>query len=197
VKNKTISALIIFFGLLQTITIMASQRTEEQKYSVVFSTVNFEIRLYPEATMATVYSDARTYKELAGPGFRKLAGYIFGGNESDTRINMTAPVHMDINDSLSAMSFVMPSGYNEQNLPRPDDSGVIISKTSDEFVAVIQFSGFASDHDIHFYSDKLKRLLTENNISYYGHFRFLGYNPPYRLFGRRNEIAVSVNWENK
>lgn len=131
-------------------------------------------------------------KELSGPGFRQLAGYIFGGNAGETRISMTARVHMDINDSGSTMSFVMPSVYNESNLPKPNDPSVIIKKTSEENVAVIHFGGFASDEDLKFYSEKLQNLLKEKGIATYGHYRYLWYNPPYQLIGRRNEIIVSV-----
>ena len=196
-KIKTTGINFVVLIIIQSITIMASAKTEEQKYSVVYSEKDFEIRFYPSATLATVYSDAKSYKELSGPGFRKLAGYIFGGNESDTRISMTSPVHMDINNSESAMSFVMPSSFNERKLPKPDDSNVIIHKTADEYVAAIRFGGYASDADIKSYSEKLKELLIKKGITWYGHFRFLGYNPPFQPFGRRNEIIVSVNWEKK
>jgi len=174
---------------------MASVKTEEQKYKVVQSQKDFEIRFYPSATLATVYSSAKSYKELSGNGFRTLAGYIFGGNESDTRISMTSPVHMDINNSKSSMSFVMPSLYNMENLPKPNDSSVKLEKTDEEYVAAIRFSGYASDADIKSYSENLRNLLNEKGIAYYGNFRFLGYNPPYQFFGRRNEIIVSVKWE--
>ena len=70
------------FILFQFIVIMASAKTEEQKYKVVRSEKQFEIRFYPSATLATVYSSAKSYRELANPGFRKLAGYIFGDNSS-------------------------------------------------------------------------------------------------------------------
>ena len=185
---------IFLLLILQTFTIMASAKTEKQKYRIVHSEKEFEIRFYPSTTLATVFSSANSYKELAGSGFRKLAGYIFGGNESDTKISMTSPVHMDINDSRSAMSFVMPSSYNMGNLPKPDDSGVIFEKTDDEYVAVLRFKGYASDKDIKRFSEKLSTLLNEKGINYYGNFRFLGYNPPYQFFGRKNEIIVSVNW---
>lgn len=176
---------------------MSTNKTEEQNYTVVQREKDFEIRFYPSATMATIRSKAKTYKELSGPGFRRLAGYIFGGNESEVKISMTAPVHMDINDSVSTMSFVMPSAYNEGNLPKPNDPEVIIKKTKEEYVAAIQFGGFASQEDIKIYSEKLMLLLKEKNIKPYGHYRFLGYNPPYQLFGRRNEIIVSVEWKEK
>jgi hypothetical protein len=171
-------------------------KTEEQKYRVIKAEKEFEIRFYPSTNIAMVYSDADSYKDLSGSGFRKLAGYIFGGNESDTKISMTSPVHMDINNAKSSMSFVMPSSYNKEDLPKPDDSSVILETTRDEYVAALRFSGYASDSDIRINTEKLRKLLDENKISYYGNFRYLGYDSPFRITGRRNEIIVSVKWEN-
>lgn len=186
---------VILLIVFQSFTLMSANRTEEQKYTVILKEKDFEIRFYPSATVATIKSDAKTYKDLSGPGFRKLAGYIFGGNETNTSISMTSPVHMDISDSGSSMSFVMPSGYNEKNLPKPNDSDVIIHSTADEYVAVLRFGGFASDEDLIFYSKKLHDILKERNITPSGHARFLGYNPPYQLVDRRNEIIIPVNWK--
>ncbi|MEI7660921.1 MAG: heme-binding protein [Bacteroidota bacterium] len=187
--------IVFIIVVFQSYTVMSANKTEEQKYTVIRKEKDFEIRFYPSATIATIHSAAKTYKELSGPGFRQLAGYIFGGNAAETQISMTAPVHMDVNDSVSTMSFVMPSAYNESNLPKPNDPSVIIKRTSEEYVAVLQFGGFASDEDLKFYSKKLQHLLNEKRISTYGHYRFLGYNPPYQLIDRRNEIIVSVKWE--
>jgi hypothetical protein len=191
-----IIAIAIFIVVVfQSFTLMSANKAEEQKYTVVHKDKDFEIRYYPSATVATINSNAKTYKDLSGPGFRKLAGYIFGGNETNTSISITAPVHMDINDSVSSMSFVMPSSYNEGNLPKPNDPNVLIHKTADEYVVVIQFGGFASDKDLIFYSAKLHDILEEKGVTTYGHARFLGYNPPFQLINRRNEIIVSVNWK--
>ncbi len=110
---------------------------------------------------------------------------------------MTTPVHMDINQTSSTMSFVMPSQYNKDNLPQPNDSNVKIKTISQEYVAVMKFGGYASENDIKTNSRKLENALKEASISYYGHFRFLGYNPPFQFIGRRNEIIVSVDWTNK
>lgn len=189
------SIAVVILVLFQSFTIMSSNKTEEQKYTVILKDNDFEIRFYPSATIATINSNAKTYKELSGPGFRKLAGYIFGGNETNTSIAMTSPVHMNISDSVSSMSFVMPSSYNQENLPKPNDPNVIISETKEEYVAVIRFAGYASDKDLIYYSDKLQKLLAEEGITSYGHARYLGYNPPFQLVNRRNEIIVSVNWK--
>jgi hypothetical protein len=110
---------------------------------------------------------------------------------------MTAPVHMDINDSISSMSFVMPKEYTKENLPKPNEADIIIRETPDEYVSVMQFSGFASDEIIKLNKEKLKKILKEKGISYYGNFRYLGYNPPYQLFRRRNEVIVNINWNSK
>jgi hypothetical protein len=196
--NIIILAVIILITLLlQSFTIMSTNKTEEQKYSLVRKYNDFEIRFYPSATIATISSNAKTYRDLSGPGFQKLAGYIFGGNEANTKISMTTPVQMDINDSVSTMSFVMPSAYTKENLPKPNDPNVQIQNTADEYVAVIRFGGYASDKDLKFYSEKLQNLLKENGIACFGNYRFLGYNPPFQFIGRRNEIVVAVDWKEK
>jgi hypothetical protein len=191
--HKAIFILTTLLLLFQSLTNMAFAVTEKQKFKVVHSEKEFEIRFYPSAMLATVYSDARNYKELATPGFRKLAGYIFGGNESETKISMTSPVHMDMKNA--SMSFVMPSSYSEENLPKPDDPGVKIERTEDIYVAAIRFGGYASDKDISHYSEKLKTMLEAKGIRWYGNFRYLGYNPPFQPFGRKNEIIVNVEWK--
>ena len=187
--------IILITLLLQSFTVMSTNKTEEQKYSLVRKYKDFEIRFYPSTTIATISSNAKTYRDLSGPGFQKLAGYIFGGNEANTKISMTTPVQMDINDSVSTMSFVMPSAYTKEKLPKPKDPTVQIKNTADEYVAVIRFGGYASDKDLKFYSERLQNLLKENGITPHGNFRFLGYNPPYQFIGRRNEIIVAVEWK--
>jgi hypothetical protein len=187
-----------YITILILITMSASTargQTEQRKYEVVKKFPGFEIRHYPEALLASVYTNARSYRELSSPGFNTLAGYIFGGNAENQKIAMTAPVQMDISEQGSSMSFVMPSEYNMNSLPQPNNSAVKLETTPSEFIAAIEFGGYANDDRILEESEKLRKFLDENNISYTGNFRFLGYNSPYRVFGRRNEIVVRVDWE--
>ena len=187
-----LSILIVVFIVFQTYLSMASGNSETQPYKIIRSEKDFEIRFYPSTTMATITSSTKSYKELGSSGFNKLAGYIFGGNNKQQKIAMTSPVHMDINDSVSTMSFVMPAEFVKDSLPVPNNADVKIRTTSDEYVAAIRFGSFASDKNIKENMEKLENALKENSISYSGQFRFLGYNPPYQLFGRRNEIIVTV-----
>jgi len=89
----------------------------------------------------------------------------------------------------------MPANYSVENLPKPNNASVVVKKIPEEYVAVIKFGGYASDDDIKNYSKKLQKLLLENGILSHGNYRFLGYNPPFQIIGRRNEIIVCVDWK--
>lgn len=197
---KKMTAVFIFAALgltaaaAQVYLTVSSQKTEQQKYRVIRKEKGFEIRYYPPALMATVKSSAKNYKELSYGGFRKLAGYIFGGNETGEKIAMTSPVHMDMEGTQSTMSFVMPEGYTMDKLPKPKNADVQVHETQGEYVAAITFGGFANDGRINKQSEKLKSGLDQAGIRISGPFRFLGYNPPYQLFGRRNDIIVRVEF---
>lgn len=189
------SVLVILFIVFQVYTVMATRKTNEQPYSVIKKEKEFEIRFYPSVPIATMRSSAKSFKALGSEGFRKLAGYIFGANQDNKSIAMTSPVSMSIEDTASTMSFVMPSGYTLDNLPKPNDDAVKLVMSNEEYVAVISFGGFASDEDIQSYTEALKEILIKNNISYLGSFKYLGYNPPYQLVDRRNEIVVRIQWD--
>ena len=191
----TLIVLSVILILFQSFMAISTNRTEKQAYKVIKKEDEFEIRYYPPATFATIQSSAKNYRELSGSGFRKIAGYIFGNNESSSKIAMTTPVHMDINNEGSSMSFVMPSAYDINNLPRPNDTNVQLHQTPGEYVAAIAFGGFANDASIKKYAAELEKALGNKGIKSIGHFRYLGYNPPYQLVGRKNEIIVTVEWK--
>jgi hypothetical protein len=187
--------LIVILIISQFYFAMASAKTKAQPYRVVKTEKEYEIRHYPSATLATITMVAKSYKELASPGFKKLASFIFGGNQSKTSIAMTSPVHMDINASKSSMSFVMPSEYTKDNLPKPNDSSITIETTPEECVAAIRFGGYADDAVIKTCASKLENALQHDGVKYFGNFRFLGYNAPYEFWNRKNEIIVSLHWK--
>lgn len=96
--TTTAIVLLLLFIIFQSFMAFSTSKIERQQYQVIKKEKDFEIRFYPPATMATIRSAAKSYRELSGSGFRKIAGYIFGNNESSAKIAMTSPVHMDISD---------------------------------------------------------------------------------------------------
>jgi hypothetical protein len=188
------AVIILGFIVITLLMSFASKRIEKQKYRVIKKEKEFEIRYYPPAIFATTRSSAKSYRELGNSGFRKIAGYIFGNNESSAKIAMTAPVHMDINEKGSSMSFVMPSEYTLDKLPRPVDGRVELHESPAVYMAAIEFGGFASDQRIKQYADQLSQSLKKNGIKMIGNPTYLGYNAPYELIGRKNEVVIAIEW---
>jgi len=191
----TLGVLLGLFIIFQIVITMSTDKTETQSFKLIQKEEDFEIRYYPESIVAKVNSNIKSYKDLGSSGFSTLAKYIFGGNKENQQISMTSPVHMEISDSISSVSFVMPKKFNKDNLPSPNNPNVIIETVEPQYVAVITFGGFSNDSSIKKNKELLIEYLNKKGISYYGNFRFLGYNPPYQLFGRRNEVVVNVNWK--
>ena len=185
----------LVFIVFQSFRSLSAAKIENQKYRVVKIEEGFEIRFYPTATFATIQSNGTNYKQVASSGFRKLAGYIFGGNDQSKSIAMTAPVRMEMSDNGSAMSFVMPEKYDASNLPKPKDATVQIKQSKESYEAVIAFGGYANDEKIKEHTNKLVALLNKKNIKIIGGFNFLGYNAPFEFFGRKNEISIPVEWK--
>lgn len=186
----------ILFGSAQAFMYYKNQKTDKVQYTVLKTYDDFEIRSYPELIVATTVCGSGKYESNSGKGFRKIAGYIFGGNKDNQQIAMTSPVKMTLDDTMK-MSFYMPAEYDEDELPEPNNSSVKIDKDKKKIVAAIQFGGWADQEDIDLYKAKLIKLLKKNKLEHNNDFAFLGYNAPYEMLDRRNEIVVSLkNYKN-
>jgi hypothetical protein len=168
-----------------------SSRTEQHKYEVIKSYDKFEIRRYEPALFSSVILEKKGYKENSGEGFRILAGYIFGGNESNEKIAMTSPVAMELGDT-SKMMFMVPESYQLENLPTPNNSKIVFEKKEEKIMAAIQFSGWADDEKIEKNKLILINELEKEKLLTNGKFTFLGYNAPFELTNRRNEVIVEL-----
>ena len=96
---------------------------------------------------------------------------------------------MSLEDSTTMM-FMVPKSFNKNTLPIPNQSEIKPKEEPEKQVAVISFSGWANDKKIEKYKQKLIKALKKEGILYTNKFCFLGYNPPYEVFNRRNEIIV-------
>lgn len=166
-------------------------QTEEQSYSVLKTLEDIQIREYDPVIYATVSTDNE--RSL----FRILAGYIFGGNESNQKIAMTAPVHMQETsidkEKKYTMKFVMPSKYTMNDLSKPNDSRIVMEKVDKKKYAAITYSGYNNSTKFRFNSTKLRRILDENNISYKDNPIYLGYDAPYKIWGRKNDVLFELS----
>lgn len=176
--------MILMMGLFQS-----ENRTEIQKYEVIRSDNDFEIRYYPSAILASVEMGG-TYEQSRNSSFSVLAGYIFGGNERGMQMSMTAPVRMS--DKDGTMSFVMPSHLQLDDLPKPKNNQVVIHSSEPAYVASIRFGGWSNEKKIAEMKQKLVKWLDDNGLKHSGNFEYLGYDAPFRMTNRRNEVVVAI-----
>ena len=185
--------MILYIFLILNINGLA--QTELQRFNIISKHDDIEIRNYEPAIYASVTLPTNTNEQSSS--FRILAGYIFGGNDKKQKIAMTAPVHMhrnDINgDKSLTMRFVMPDKYSIEDLSKPNDSRIEITKSEEKKFAAISFTGYNNDSKFLLNSNKLKKFLESKNISYVDNPIYLGYDPPYKFWNRRNEVLFELS----
>jgi hypothetical protein len=181
--------------------------TEEPKFSLALKEGAFELREYPELIVAEV-NVIGTQNEASQAGFRRLAGYIFGGNAGARRIAMTAPVTKERKGQKIAMTapviqigsrsewivrFTMPSDLALADLPVPNDRGVAIKVLPAMRQAVLRFSGLGGETKVAKVTANLLAAVSEHKLSVAGPVSLARYNPPWTpWFMRRNEVMVPV-----
>ncbi len=195
---KSMSIIIIvavfLFTLFVYMSYASNKKVERQKYNLLKNENGFEVRFYPKSIMASVSSVRHGDEKNANQNFRRLASYIFGGNKDNKKIAMTAPVYMEKDTEANRMSFVLPSGYNMSDLPLPNDSSITLHYSDGGYYAALSFSGFAGVHKIARKENELKELLEKSGYETLGNFSYLGYNAPWELINRENEIIVKINY---
>ncbi len=188
IKTIVIIATSSIAGLLFA---FRSDDIEMPEYRVIKKYENVEIRQYPAMVIAQTMLNKSTNQEQMSGGFRVIAGYIFGGNERNQKIAMTAPVVMKMGDSAS-MYFMMPKQYSTSELPKPNSKEVKILEEKPRVMAVIRYDGFSSDDKIKKYTNELAAIIAKYNLKTSGAYMYMGYNAPWDIINRRNEIAIEV-----
>jgi len=185
------ATLLVVFIISQVFMSYTSKKIENPTYVVLKDYGDFEVRQYDSMIMANTPLNSNNYEQNSSEGFRRVASYIFGQNEKDEKIAMTSPVFMEMGASPS-MSFVMPKQYKRQDLPNPTVNNVELVTMKPKRLAVISFSGYANDEKITSYRKKLVGLMIKNGIQPGSNYYFLGYNAPWQVIGRKNEVAIEI-----
>jgi len=186
-----IISILLLISIAQIYLSRSTKLTEQHNYKVIKKFDKFEIRKYDAALFSSVKLNKKGYKESSSEGFRILAGYIFGDNDAKKKIAMTSPVVMELGDS-SKMMFMVPKNYNLKNLPNPNNSKIVFEKEEVKIIAAIRFDGWADDEKIEKYKSVLRTELANEKLNFINKFSFLGYNSPYEVMNRRNEVVVEI-----
>jgi hypothetical protein len=187
----TLAVILIAFISVQLYFLFGQKNIETYPYVVKKKYDGFEIRSYEATLFTSVKLSTKGYKNSSSKGFSILAGYIFGDNERSEKISMTSPVSMSLEDSMTMM-FMVPKGLTKDMLPKPNQSGIEFKEEPARLLAAIRFSGWANDAKIETYKQNLKAALDAEGIKYSNHFYFFGYNAPFEVFNRKNEVLVEL-----
>ncbi|KAL9273529.1 Heme-binding-like protein [Drosera capensis] len=194
---------------------------ETPKYEVVKSTDEYEIRQYAPAVVAEVTFDekkengflvlanyigalgkpqnARPEKiAMTAPVVTKAAAAA-----AAEKIAMTAPVvttkaggsgDESSEKKLVTMQFILPSKYQKaEEAPRPLDERVVIRDEERKKLAVVTFSGVATEKVVEEKAEKLRKSLERDGETVVGEHMLAGYNPPWTLPPlRTNEVMIPV-----
>ena len=166
---------------------------EEPKFEIIKKYNDFEIRKYFDTIQAQVASPL-SYEISPSAHFREIAGYIFGNNSESQNISMTAPVHTWEQNNQNIMAFTMPSKFNIDDLPKPNNKRVRILDIEGENVAVLKFSWFAGKRRTKKLAKKLQKLVENKGLKIKGNPKLAIYDNPMTTlpFMRRNEIHLPV-----
>ena len=199
----SIIALILIVGVLAG-PVMSN--VEKPDYKVIQSEQNIEIRQYEPMIIAEVEVDGKR-EDAIRDGFRLIADYIFGNNTVEQNISMTAPVQQKENQKIAMtspvqqqlagkswqISFVMPSKYNMDSLPVPNNNRVRLKEVLTKKFVVIEFSGSNSNENVIEHENQLMNFIEANQINIIGSPKYAFYNAPWTLpFLRRNEVMIEI-----
>ncbi|MFT4733736.1 MAG: hypothetical protein ACI9DJ_001410 [Algoriphagus sp.] len=192
---KTILIVIGIIGLVffisQIVALRGQKGIEKYPFNVVKKYDTFEVRDYEATLFTSVKLQTKDYKKGSSQGFSMLAGYIFGGNETKEKIAMTSPVSMSLEDSMTMM-FMVPKKFNKETLPKPNQEKIAFYEAPARRMAAISFGGWANDEKIEKYKVALKVALEKEGIAFTNKFYFFGYNAPFELLNRKNEVLVEL-----
>jgi len=176
---------------------------EEPAYEVVRETDRYEIRDYAPYLVAET-TVVGGFDRTGNIAFRRLAGYIFGGNTArdasraePVRMNMTVPVTRQRDGAADTGStvyrFVMERAYDRDSLPVPDDDNVAIAEVPGGRFAVMRYRGRITEARFLEHVELLRAALESDGIETVGEPVAAVYNGPWTPpFLRRNEVMIRL-----
>ncbi len=182
---------------------------EQPDYDVVYRDGDIEYRQYkPYLVAETVIESVGDYKAAGNEGFRRLFRYIAGGNQSRSKIAMTAPVAQTPTSEKIAMTvpvqqagsadgwrvaFMLPTRYTLETAPIPSDPRVQVREVPGRLMAVLRYSGRWTERNFEKKRASLLALLESEAVAPLGDIQSALYDAPYMPpFLRRNEVMVEV-----
>lgn len=214
-SSKLVSTFAAFASIFMTNPAQAESNTESPNYTVIKSVEGVELRKYDAYLVAEVTVKAKSLDDASSRGFRPLAGYIFGGNQSSDKIAMTAPVTTQSaasnNDGgtkidmtapvttqnagygLYKVHFSMPKNWTMETLPTPNNADVKVLEIPEETRLAYRFKGRKTEAKMNAADRAILKFAMAENLEITSDAISAGYDSPMvPFFLRRWEVMRSV-----
>lgn len=203
-SERLITTILFALTMITTTTVNA---VNEPLHKIVLKEGNFELRDYAPSIVAYVTFENLRGKEAFSAAWKPLSGYIFGKNNNDTKIQMTAPVtrqpqKIDMTSpvircsdgaGVQEVSFFMPEKWDLDSLPVPDDSRVRLKSVPGRRIATLRYSGYTNDKREAKAESSLREWIQSINLEIDAGPIIAVYNSPFTLGPfRRNELQFVV-----
>lgn len=180
--------------------VLSPQRTpplEGPVYEVLLRRPGYEVRRYGASVEAVTRMPASAGPAGDGGGFGTLAGYIFGGNVTGEKMEMTTPVFTRVAaDGKGSMAFPLERrlGPDPAGAPAPLDGARVARAVAPAGVrAAARFGGVATDGDVAREERVLRAALLADGLRPAAGYALARYNDPFTLpFFRRNEVLIDL-----
>ena len=106
---------------------------------------------------------------------------------------MTVPVINKGDSTDRKISFVMPSKYTMETIPKPNTDFVTLKEVPARKVAVLKYTWYTNESRVEKKKIELAKALQESGVEPVGEFYSAQYNPPLSMpLMLRNEVMVDV-----
>lgn len=167
---------------------------EMPDYTVVSTGEGYEERDYPQTMWVSTTMKSMTIDKMRREAFWRLFEFIQGKNEKKAVIPMTAPVSIKIIpgegpncESTLTMSFYVGKEF-QADCPKPESTDLFLETWDPMSIYVRTFGGFANDDNWIKQADELGKALPKDAQYIEDYYRTAGYDSPFKLFKRRNEV---------
>ena len=198
----------IFSGLtLAGCSLVGIRTSPEPPHQVLKTDGKVEVRQYRPQLIAETFVQ-KDYDGAGSVGFRRLAGYIFGGNLAKESIAMTAPVLQEPRSQSIAMTapvlqgktpegwwmaFILPAEITLDNAPEPTNPEVKLRELPAQKMVSLQYTGRNSPERMAENAALLAQWIAKEGLQPVSAPKMASYDPPWTLWIlRRNEVQVEV-----
>ncbi|XP_039549443.1 heme-binding protein 2 [Pimephales promelas] len=165
---------------------------------------DYEVRTYHTTNWVSTAVTGMEQDPALSTGFRRLFKYIQGNNDKKSKVEMTAPVSCLIDpgpgptcESTFTISFFIPEEH-QADPPKPTDADVFIENRKECTMFVRTYGGFTNSESSREELLKLIESLKRDGMKFKeAPFYRAGYDSPFKLTNRRNEVWLIKDEEEK